>query len=150
MKGVIAKDMKTPDEIKKGLECCDHEGCLGCPYDDTCEVHYVTCAKDALAYIRQLERERDATRQERDGLSIMLTSAESAFETMKRERDALLADLREADRVDCSLCKSYIHAESNDCEYADFLCDNCEVKECSCRNCKDGSNWQWRGVPEVE
>lgn len=51
--------MKTPDEIKKGLECCARVGyCYKCPYqegcfhpsDDVCPMHM-----DALAYIQQLE-----------------------------------------------------------------------------------------------
>ena len=48
--------MKSPEEIKKGLECCtDLEGkCFECPYnnghcDDSLE-------RDALAYIRQLDQ----------------------------------------------------------------------------------------------
>lgn len=56
--------MKTPEEIKKGLECCATDECHGehseCPYNTGsifCIQH--TCA-DALAYIRQFERERDA------------------------------------------------------------------------------------------
>lgn len=59
--------MKTPEEIKKGLECCiletddtsliDH--CRACLYRSTglCFRHLL---EDALAYIQQLERERDA------------------------------------------------------------------------------------------
>lgn len=56
---------KTPDEIKKGLECCSvddlHCG-PGCPYKDDCleEARYKGLESDALAYIKQLERERDA------------------------------------------------------------------------------------------
>lgn len=55
---------RTPEEIKKGLECCmfDDEGmrnCDECPYiNDGCI--YDKLNKDALAYIQQLERERDA------------------------------------------------------------------------------------------
>ena len=57
--------MKTPDEIKKGLECCQHDPYSGlcqcdngCPYrlTDRCD----SLRKDALAYIKRLERERDA------------------------------------------------------------------------------------------
>lgn len=59
--------MKTPDEIKKGLECCgkgltwDKTCGTGCPYEGM----YITgcsmeISADALAYIRQLEAERDA------------------------------------------------------------------------------------------
>ena len=54
---------KTPDEIKKGLECCLKlkTNCSLCPYapnvDGDCMNGLVP---DALAYIQQLERERDA------------------------------------------------------------------------------------------
>lgn len=54
--------MKTPDEIKKGLECCiletddtslvDH--CKACPYQPT-GLCFRTLLKDTLAYIQQLE-----------------------------------------------------------------------------------------------
>lgn len=51
--------MKSPDEIKKALECCARDcidPCRGCPYERTmncvwnCKLH-----EDALAYIQQLE-----------------------------------------------------------------------------------------------
>ena len=50
--------MKTPDEIKKGLEACGSDECHGhhtdCPYEDDllCTMHI--CG-DARAYIQQLE-----------------------------------------------------------------------------------------------
>ena len=50
--------MKTPEEIKKGLEACIEDECHGqhqsCPYkdDELCMMHI--CG-DALAYINQLE-----------------------------------------------------------------------------------------------
>lgn len=56
--------IKTPDEIKKGMKCCSGVGrCfLECPYYNgntniECIRHK---SADALAYIQQLERERDA------------------------------------------------------------------------------------------
>lgn len=62
--------MKTPEEIKKGLECRNSMICYtnGCPYytleDDVENGRPVSCltksGRDALAYIQQLERERDA------------------------------------------------------------------------------------------
>ena len=59
--------MKTPEEINKGLECCEFSAtsmsqCRGCPYMIDCYVNRPksTLKKDALAYIQQLERERDA------------------------------------------------------------------------------------------
>lgn len=46
--------MKTPDEIKKWLECCTHITCNGCPYDeDGCATSQQII--DALEYIQQLE-----------------------------------------------------------------------------------------------
>ena len=51
--------MKTPEEIKKGLESCIEDECHGqhqsCPYkdDELCMMHI--CG-DALAYINQLEQ----------------------------------------------------------------------------------------------
>ena len=53
--------MKTPDEIKRGLECGD---CKICSYSDRNnndgDFHCNEVEGDALAYIQQLERERDA------------------------------------------------------------------------------------------
>lgn len=57
--------MKSPDEIKKGLELCQHtsyNGCCrcheGCPYRFTDRCDHLR--RDALAYIQQLEAELDA------------------------------------------------------------------------------------------
>ena len=48
--------MKTPDEIKKWLECCTHVTCNGCPYDeDGCATSQQII--DALEYIQQLENQ---------------------------------------------------------------------------------------------
>ena len=54
--------MKTPDEIKNGLEhCAQSEPCVDCVYDRR---DFPMCVRrmdgDAIAYIQQLERERDA------------------------------------------------------------------------------------------
>ena len=52
--------MKTPDEIKKGLECCmksSGEECDHCPYCKEC-INFFNAGnlyRDALAYINQLE-----------------------------------------------------------------------------------------------
>lgn len=58
--------MKTPDEIKKGLECCEYgcQKCYECPYkpqgDDPSYDCVETMKIDSLALIQQLKRERDA------------------------------------------------------------------------------------------
>lgn len=76
--GVDALMMKTPEEIKRGLEiaktnCLYVEGCEGiCPYNKNCDVSDQdkmaeiprAIVSDALAYIQQLERE-NAQKDER-------------------------------------------------------------------------------------
>lgn len=50
--------MKKPEEIKKGLECCNtYNDCLNCPYDKADGSWACTVERnaDALAYIQQLE-----------------------------------------------------------------------------------------------
>jgi hypothetical protein len=49
--------MRTPEEIKKGLEICTaDESCRGCPYDNgNCDMQL---ERDALAYIQQLEAQQ--------------------------------------------------------------------------------------------
>lgn len=61
--------MKTPDEIKKGLYACGADECHGqhtdCPYDHSGMCTMYLCA-DALAYIEQLEAEREGKSHERN------------------------------------------------------------------------------------
>lgn len=49
--------MKTPEDIKKGLEACGDGCCSACTYWDNCDPddHHVALVTDALAYIEQLE-----------------------------------------------------------------------------------------------
>lgn len=46
---------RTPEEIKKGLKKCPNRDCSLCLSSFHCDLE-----ADALAYIQQLERERDA------------------------------------------------------------------------------------------
>ena len=55
--------MKTPDEIKKGLELCGvlDGDCENCQYDDGRQLLcFDQLKKDALAYIQQLENKLKA------------------------------------------------------------------------------------------
>lgn len=96
--------MKTPYEIKKGLECCTHGTCIDCPYaHDGCTSNMEKI--DALEYIQQLEK----------------------------ERSALLADLREADMADCAHCAHYIpvgvqcegEGDCLECDLKNCVCNEC-------------------------
>lgn len=65
--------MRTPEEIKKGLECCAKDApypCNGCPYERTFEEEW-SCKlhSDTLAYTQQLEamaKPNEQIRWERD------------------------------------------------------------------------------------
>ena len=107
---------KTPEEIKKGLKHCPLCN-KSCPYhkEKDCyeKLHY-----DSLAYIQQLERERDAA----------------------------VVQLKEVDvssYFECAHCK---HEEL--CDSPVWPCNDCDNEECPCHTCSEGSNWQWRGVQE--
>lgn len=56
--------MKTPEEIKKGLECCQHNEYNGlCDCDNGCPYRFQRCdklRKDALTYIKELEKKLNA------------------------------------------------------------------------------------------
>ena len=110
--------MKTPDEIKKALKLCGR-GCYpGCPYKSFECVEELS--RDALEYIQRLEK----------------------------ERDALLADLRDADMLECAHCAHYIPVGAQ-CE-GEGDCLECDYKNCACNGCWGNSNWKWRGVQEGE
>ena len=77
--------MKTPDEIKKGLECMSGVAmpCCSCPFNGSSDcTSEIGCS--ALDMIEQLERR--------------LAQAE-------RERDAAVRDIGEASYFQCSVCK---------------------------------------------
>lgn len=121
--------MKTPEEIKRGLECCgDARGeCSKCPYNGVCfaEGLVIPMAREALDRILELE---------------------ASIVHAKMERDALLDILVEATRDGC-VCTGCKHSTGIDdaCEANDFDCNECKVM-CMCRTCKDNSNYEWRGV----
>lgn len=42
----------------------------------------------------------------------------------------------------CGTCKQYVKALST----CDNVCSECKKDECYCRDCHDGSKWEWRGA----
>jgi hypothetical protein len=121
--------MKTPDEIKKGLKFCHSVGRVlqpeswcekVCPYMDEkygCGQDYLHA--DALSYIQQLERERDA-----------------AVAGIGRSR----CDACKHKILDDSM-------QELSCMANDYDCNSCD-EECRCKACNDGSCFEWRGVKE--
>lgn len=87
---------RTPEEIKRGLECCvvEYKICDECPFADVylCEEKLRDCAiiliKQLQENNKQLERERDEARNDLDTISYANTELHGAYEAMKHERDA--------------------------------------------------------------
>lgn len=118
---------RTPDEIKKGLECHARPcGCdMGCPYVDECreDEGCPTCS-DALALIQQLEKDNDQLR--------------NYIRLLQAERDAAVAELANSDSP-CDFCK-YLKKFAH---------------ETPCNNCVhvlkgEESQFKWRGVQKEE
>ena len=129
------KGMRVPNvprvsmEIRQGLmACADYKNCTDCPYDCEEEGCMRALNADALALIRQLERQ----------------NAEQAarLEQVTRERDAAVADLKAIESTDGDL---------NFCEYCRYgTGEKCKNPQ-QCNPYDGKSGWEWRGVPqEVE
>ena len=122
--------MKSPDEIKKGLECCRKAtDTLECPqecpyYKDDCNCG-AKPYQDCLAYTQQLE----ATVSEKEKVIAELSGKIGQLEA---ERDAAVADLRRGGS--CFACKNWRQPE----------------KAAVCFSCRYGRarRFEWRGVPK--
>lgn len=89
--------------------------------------------------IESLVAELEHTKQERDGLSAMLTSAQSAAETHKRKLDAALADMKAiAEKTGC--CHCCTHQPNMN---PDGSCDRFDPQN-------PGECWEWRGTHEKD
>lgn len=112
--------MKTPEEIKKGLECyagkCEGNVCNECQRSvyTLHELFTNKPTKDALAYIQQLETNYSQVSKALcgkenaapDELLQAVDQLKSRLAQAERERDAALYDLREADQYECTHCKN--------------------------------------------
>lgn len=76
--------MKSPEKIKKGLECCIADNCKGCPYYPLYEVFgcKLARAKDALAYIQKLEAQNAELLKQIEELKAGKARAESSCTQM--------------------------------------------------------------------
>lgn len=116
--------MKTPEEIKKMLKRCSNADCGLC----------MSSLAEALEYIQQLENH--------------IGELTEKVAQLEKERNALLADLRDADMLECAHCAHYVPSGAQ-CE-GEGDCLECDYKNCACNGCYGNSNWKWRGVQEVE
>ena len=167
---------KTPDDIKKGLECCstprNEEPCRQCPYAPNNGYCVDKMSRDAFYLIQQLQAEnaeKDARIQQLEKRVIHLEALNQSNLTtitmqertrarlqerisqLEAERDAAVADILYAASVylgECNTCKNGEVCAA--CKRQD-ACDECPNSKCMCSGCGAGrSNWQWRGVQKEE
>lgn len=142
---------KTLEEIKKGLECCQHDPynglCRcdnGCPYrlKDKCD----QLRKDALALIEQLERERDAAV---DDLRSVIIDVDKGC--------ILCAHYHECKGEACPHFESgveAVHTYGSQIYDFEWTCELFEYGTCAementpCNGCDFQNHWEWRGVKE--
>lgn len=128
--------MKTPEETKKGLECCAIvKTCYECPYGPIANAECMdNVDSDALAYIHQLEADN---RKKDDQIWELINSSDEdreAIRQLARKLDAVMRDLGSIQGWQlCARCKNHI-----DSEYINIVC----------MECINGSNWEWRGMEE--
>ena len=122
---------RTPEEIKKWLEPCKEANCSACFNEYNCKRE-----AEALAYIQQLECERDEARNDLDTINYANTELHSAYEAMKRERDAAVEDLTLActSGNPCLVCGHYRPDMQG--------MQKCELNEWVCK-------WTWRGAQDA-
>ena len=139
--------MKTPDEIKKGLECRIRGLNEKCEFRcDMCDV-YISGYKledrysDALAYIQQLEADKAAWED--------VAASPGAVEDMARENYRLTERLAQVERelaaavVDIRKCAKGEGIKCTFCKHT-----HSPEKKRICGRCFWGSNFEWRGVCE--
>ena len=121
---------RTPEEIRKGLECCALTGkCSECTYKQVCDEHLAN-GGDSIP------------------TDLVLLDIFTYVKQLLQENTALRADLKEADAIECSHCLHFRTEEQTDpCIEADYDCDSCKNEECKCRSCREGNpNWERRGI----
>ena len=124
--------MKTPDEIKKGLECCMFGHCSYCPYSAE---HGCDCSEHLGNDVREFHQQLESQNAE------LLTRCEqltAKCHQLERERDAAVACIP---RV-CKYCK-------HDGPLNAWGESECELDSVFPNGCLNGNTgWEWRGVKE--
>ena len=149
---------RTPEEIKLGLECCKPKWESGrwvtcrdeCPFRNEhafCKNVLMACTLDLLC---RFEFERDEAQNDLDALNYANTELHSAYDAMKRERDAAVEDIKKAAFCGCHVCEHYYRPDPNVRKYAcrkfgdfdkvDFIADDGSIY-CGAMN--------WRGLQGV-
>ena len=109
--------------------------CLGCGYEHNCSTHGCAILSQTIADRANDQRCMEALRKQ----VVDLTQAVALCAT---ENIALKADLKNCLADNCQFCAHHDDAKGLDC---DLECLDCEDPRCTCRTCRDGSAFEWRG-----
>lgn len=151
---------KTPDEIKKGLECCQKDECFGerenCPYTADPNLCVGVMCGDVLAFIQQLQAENAEKDERIQQLEADLEDMTARYKiaddcakkkgemneklyaeltAAKAERDAAVEDLVSYATLKCFACKYYEE------ELTEVPCNECKILGKGNRDM-----FEWRGV----
>ena len=143
--------MKTPEEIKRGLECClvadDMCRCDECPYSRNgyntlkCDIEL---GEDAIEFITMMENATDEWE--------MVAASPGAVEDMARDNAQKDERIRQLEREKADLL--YMCEQAGRC----LLCKHTakgtkDYPCCDCRYCEEDltdSYWEWSGLEEGE
>lgn len=140
---------QTPDEIKKGQECCARGDCHSCPYVHNC----ILSTADAIALIQQLQAqnaEKDARIQQLESDKQQL---EGLLTHMNQLRDAAAGRaLQMEERVHQLEAERDAAVESMRSDpHCCYHCANMTKRGiCQSEPRADGHCFEWRGVQKEE
>lgn len=150
------------NELLLALQCCSGGDCSECPLrrpiSAKCIGNLLREALEALVADASILQESEVARAE---LAKRLAAAQQGLHEAKSELEAAVretetarkdsADLRlqlEAMEKDLSACIdccdvcAHSRDEESDC---DCECESC-LADCACKDCKNGSKFEWRGL----
>lgn len=99
--------------------------------------------KALRAYARNAQENNEIyTMQDLDVAANLIESLQSQLSESQRRANAAAKDLHHNDA--CSICTgSSVEVDGCECE-----CLDCKLN-CRCKDCRDESKWQWRGLQEA-
>lgn len=154
--------MKTPDEIKKGIECCNsthYDACPDCPYKGECDAVF-SCirrkSEDTTAYIQQLEAKDAKQRQRIEELEAQFADAklnhqhtiyiaEKQKEQIGKLKKLVARMSKEIAAISAERDLAAHHAALGQC------CETCLYRDIPamgvpCMDCGDHNLWIYRGI----
>lgn len=137
----VTKTIRTKSNERRVVYNCDMCEYYGTP---KCDVH--ACHVRALERLAEYE-DTGRTPEEVANLYTLFLAMKGKRDELNRALGDALTDMRAAGRSEEGICIACAHRdEATDlCTRSDYMCSDCP-QACVCKNCRDGSNWEWRGA----